>query len=314
MPTRHPTDTSKLWIVGVISNPCRYESRYRLFWRWIQHMKDSNVNVMVCELAYGDRPFLLKPLDQSYSWVGVRSFDELWHKENMQNVAMTRLPDDWEYVAFLDCDIWFMSPRWPSEIVESLQHYSVVQPWQTCIDFGPQGEVLKTHSSLTGMWLKGVLPMDSYYKFSHPGYAWAWRREAWEAVGGAIAFGILGAGDHHMALALCGRAEKSLPGGIHPEYRARVLEWQARAEYHVKRDIGVVAGSIGHHFHGKPANRKYVERWEILKNAKYNPQTDIKLDAQGVYQLEVRDERQRGLRDMIRAYFRNRLEDANTIE
>jgi hypothetical protein len=48
----------------------------------------------------------------------------------------------------------------------------------------------------------------------------------------------------------------------------------------------------------------------VLVNNNYDPDTDVKYDAQGLLQLETTNARQIKLRDQIREYFRTRNDDA----
>jgi hypothetical protein len=140
----------------------------------------------------------------------------------------------------------------------------------------------------------------------HPGYAWAATRDAINTMGGLFDMGIVGAGDHHMASCLIGEGEKSIPKGIHPNYRKCVLAWQERA-LRLHKNVGYVKGTIYHFWHGKKRNRKYKERWSILIDNNFNPSTDIHKDWQGVWALYPGHEK---LRDQIREYFQSRNEDS----
>lgn len=300
-----------LHVLTMVSNPVRYKSRYKLFRDFVQRMQGvPGINLVTVEVAYGDRAFeVTTPGPQS---VQLRTADELWHKENALNVGISRLPSDWEYVAWLDADIQFVNPNWAAETVHQLQHHHVVQMFQDAVDLGPTGQVLEKHSSLASVYLSGV-PLQQlsnsqygYGKFGHPGFAWAAGRDAINAMGGLLDFGILGAGDHHQALALIGGAEYSMPGGITAAYHDDVMEFQARCESGIKRDVGFVEGTILHHFHGAKRNRQYESRWDIVTKNQFDPRKDIVKDWQGLYQLKP------GLiqlRDDIRRYFRSRNED-----
>jgi hypothetical protein len=122
----------------------------------------------------------------------------------------------------------------------------------------------------------------------HPGFAWAIRRQAFNDLGGLIDWAILGSADDHMAKALIGRENRSVPTTMHPEYRHMLKVWQERAEKYIKRNVGYVSGTIHHMFHGAKKNRKYVERWQILTKNKFQPSVDLKKDWHGLYQLTDR--------------------------
>jgi hypothetical protein len=147
--------------------------------------------------------------------------------------------------------------------------------------------------------------------FAHPGYAWAATRQALEHVGGLIESAALGAADHHMALALVGRVERSIPAGVTEGYRRPLLRWQGRAERHIGRNIGALPGTIEHAWHGAKHRRRYVERWGVLTKHGFDPDEDLKRNTWGV--LELAGNKPELKRD-IDAYFRARDEDSNYLE
>lgn len=314
-----------LHVIAVVSNPVRFKSRYKLFRDFQVQCTSSKCQLWVIECAYGDRPFEITHCDDK-KLIQVRTHHELWHKENMINIAISRLPPDWKYVAWVDADVSFSRSDWAKETVHQLQHYKVVQMFSHAIDLGPEEEPVQHHEGFVyDYWqsLKGIEPYSNllkqttpnYYYYGvgkrqgaifHPGYAWAARREAIDALGGLMEFPILGAGDHHMARAFIGDAVRTVPKNIGRRYKELVGVWQDRSETYIKRDIGYVPGTLFHHWHGPKRQRYYTERWKILTENNYDPDLDIKKDSQGLLQLTDRNIR---LRDGIRLYFRARNED-----
>lgn len=316
-----PFRPSDLHVISVISNPIRYASRYRLYRDFEAHMREAGVTHHTVELLFGDRPCEVTH-PETANHIQVQTFEELWHKENLINVGIASLPADWEYVAWIDADVAFANPAWAVETVQQLQHHHVVQLFSHAIDLGPRNEALQTHAGFVYQYQQnGCKPpaghgYTPYYGnpkrnvFWHPGFAWAARREAVDHLGQLMDFPILGSADHHMAMALIGEADRSIHHGVSPAYREQVLDWEDRAERHIQRDIGYVPGTILHSWHGKKADRRYVDRWKILVENKFDPRTDLKRDWQGLWQLRVEGARQIRLRDSIRAYFRARNEDS----
>lgn len=313
----------KFHVITVVSNPVRYASRGRLYRDFEKHMACSGANLWTVETAFGDRTYELTEAADPRD-VRFRTFHELWHKENMINLAIARLPSDWEYVAWIDADVLFHRRDWVTETIQQLQHYQVVQLFGHAIDLDPKGHPMQEHQSFLKAYIdKGFRcpnpkraegPCDYYYggygkrgSFAHPGYAWAARREAIESLGGLIDWAILGSGDHHMAMALIGESERTFPDWIHHAYARKILRWENRALRYVQRDIGFVPGTISHFWHGKKRDRQYSDRWKILLDNKYNPDVDLMRDSQGLYALTENNAR---LRDEIRAYFRARNEDS----
>jgi hypothetical protein len=313
--------SSTLHVISVISNPVMYHSRYKLYREFETQMQRHNVNLITVEVAFGDRAFEVTQAG-NFNHVQARTWDELWHKENMINLGLQRLPADWQYVAWIDADVQFVNPNWVEQTIHQLQHHHVIQLFSDCIDMGPEGQVIEHHKSFCHQYLEhgfdSILKADSGYyaksgskiAFPHPGYAWAARREAIDALGGLIDWAILGAGDHHMAWALVEHVEKSNPGGLHPNYLSRLLLFQDRCKEHIKKDIGYVSGTILHAWHGKKKDRRYQSRWKILQDHKFDPAVDIIKDSQGLWQLAGN---KTALRDDLRKYFRSRDEDSTDL-
>lgn len=323
--TKHKTvstpSSQTLHVIAVVSNPVGYKSRYKHFEQFHRHMMGFNVELTTVDLAFGEREHVA-PLGHNH--LQIHTWDEVWHKENMINLAMSRLPPDWQYVAWIDGDIAFTNPHWVQQTINQLQHHMVVQLFQDAIDLGPNGETIQTHSGFGYNYATGkppVLNNGDYYGvkaggvFWHPGFAWAARREAINHMGGLIDWAVLGSADHHMALAMIGQADRSLPKGVAPSYRRRLKSFEAACERYVRRDIGYVPGTIVHYWHGKKKDRKYQSRWDIVTQYKFNPDTDLKKDWQGVIQLvDHGDARSIGLREAIRSYHRQRSEDSIDLE
>lgn len=298
-----------LHVVTAISNPLRWESRIRLYRAFERHMLESGVRLTTVECAYGDRPFECQGTP-GVTHVPVRARTLVWNKEALLNIGIGRLPEDWRYAAWIDADVVFRRADWAAETVQALQQYDVVQPWSHCYDLGPNGEHLQVHAAFLKLVHEGrpISPSGAKgYEFGHPGYAWAATRQAVDQLGGLIE-AALGAGDHHMALALIGRVRESVPGGIHPSYLAALERWQDRAERHVAGNVGFVPGTIEHQWHGPKAARGYQSRWNILVRHGFDPAADLKRNVWGVPELAGNKPELR--RDLDR-YFRSRNEDAN---
>ncbi len=303
------TKCAVLDVVVVVSNPARYERRYELFNQFIARMNNTpNVRVMTIELQQRARPFVTE------STLKFRTKHELWHKENMINNAIQRLPDDWEYVAWIDADIEFQNKNWARDTIEQLQTYDVVQMFSHAIDLGPNFETLQVHTGFMYLYTNGI-KMNNYrhgtpYKNGHSGYAWACRKSAYNAIGGLMEFPILGSADAHMAMALIGEVSRTIDKRLHKNYKEMLLIFQDRCELHIKRNVGFVCGTIHHFYHGDKKNRKYKERYGILTENQFDPLRDIKKDNNNLWQLEDTKPK---LRDDIRKYFRQRNEDSRDI-
>jgi hypothetical protein len=230
------------------------------------------------------------------------------------------LPQSAKYIATLDADIHFRKRGWAAETVHALQLHPVIQPWTDAYDLGPNDEHLQAHKSFCSLYRDGkpVIPTGPKfwkfaggpYEYSHSGFAWAYLRSFLEEVGGLIDVAGMGAGDHHMALALVGAADKSVPATVSPSYRRLLMQWQERARLHINGNIGVVPGTIEHGWHGSKPKRQYLERWDMFVRHGFDPDTDLKKNTSGVIELAGNKPE---LRRELALYFAQRDEDANTL-
>lgn len=306
-------DAPTLYIIAVVSNPVRFSIRYKLYEEFRNRMRgEANVKLIEVEHAFGNRPFEITDANNP-DHIQLRGGPEyeLWLKEPMINRGFRHLYEkypDWEYAAWVDADVEFTRKDWVLETIEALQHYKVVQPWSHAVDFGPNHEIMaKPSRSFLSCFVEKIQPLNQYGgEYWHAGYAWAIRRDAMDHLGKLIDWCIIGSGDHHMAHAFCGNIWKGVHGEMGTGYKVKAAEFQKLCDTFIKQDVGYVPGTLLHHFHGSKVNRNYVNRWKILVDNSYDPNTDIMIDKDGLPFLVGN---KTGMRDGLRQYFRARNED-----
>jgi hypothetical protein len=324
-----------LYAIVPYFNPWRWKSREKHTARALKHFADSGAIVVLVEIAFNRREFAFEDWelagelssceipDQEYRhmYVPLRSRDELWLKENAINAGVARLPHDWKQVCWLDSDIHFLRPNWVGECIHKLQHYAFLQMFSHARDLGPNYEMLPEnypHANGPGFvhaWQNGTLNRATnggYYAGRvWPGLAWACTREAWDAVGGLLDVAIWGGGDWHMAHALVEKIEGMMRNDLHHDYKKLVMQWYYRCHTHIRRNVGVMEGSILHHWHGKKTERGYNAKHALLANVGFDPLRHLKRDYQGLWQLH--DDRSTAfvqLRDLMRRIAKERNEDS----
>lgn len=332
----HSFDRSKFHLVTMVSNPVRYQSRYRLYRKFAKQMEHAGINFWTVEVQTGHRPFAVTDKCNPRH-IQLRHHSILWQKEVALNIGIARLPDDWETVCIADADIEFVQKNWGddcvhdhtfhehhdwvTEILHQLQIHKIVQCFETAIDLGPHGQAFAVHKSFMSEYIKNGARFHErkkeggrYHSESHPGFCYAFRREAIDGIGGLLDRSILGAGDRALALCLVGKGELSVHPDSHGAYIDYIMQYQEHCEKSIRRDVGYVKGTILHHFHGAKADRKYWDRWRILVDNDFRPYHDIKPNSYGLYELnDDGSDRFVRLRDQIRAYMAQRDEDGNRI-
>jgi hypothetical protein len=299
-------EDAKLYVITPIINPQRYNSRYKLYKKFEKMVNDSGAVLYTIEAAYGNRPFQVTTSDNPQN-IQVRTISELWHKENMINVAVQRLPSNWEYVAWIDADVAFARPDWVEETIHQLQHHPVVQMFSTAVDLSPKHEMIKAHKGFVYSYLNRVHQKCDKYDHWHPGFAWAATKYAFNSFGGLIEEAILGSGDRHMAFGLVDKIEMTINKKFTQAYKRVLKKWETLAVEHIKKNIGYVEGTLLHYWHGKKKDRGYSWRSNVLVKNNYDPDTDIKKDWQGIYALTGNKIK---FRDELVQYFKSRNEDS----
>ncbi len=333
-----------LYVVTTIFNPVRFRSRWRLYEDFAKMVAESGAILYTVEIALGDRAFVVTQSDNPRH-VQLRTFHEIWFKEAALNLGVARLPQDWSKVAWVDADMAFARHDWADETRHLLEHYPVLQMWSQLHDLNSRFELLGSTRSFGDVWnecgpnRRADIPVRSKpgkkldvaadknvrapatscdYYYAGPGYpgapglAWAMRREAWNQLGGLIDCCILGAGDWYMAHCLTGRIEDVLRPQMHDVLKARLRDWQHRAETAKWQEraicghLGVMKGLALHYFHGAKVHRRYKSRESILYGNDFNPDADLKRDWQGLFQLTDRSPQ---LRRSCQKYFAERNED-----
>ena len=298
-----------LHVVIVISNPICYKKRYQLFEEFIDRYKNNPQIVLhATELQQGDKPYATSADFQ------LRTEHEVWHKENLINLTIQRLPDDWKYVAWIDADIEFHNEQWAQDTIDALQHYKVVQLFSHAIDLGPNDEAFGLYSGFGYDFCKGYdfrTKKLNYKGKGHTGYAWAISKDTFNKIGGLVDFAILGSADAHMAHAFINQVHKSYHDYVHSNYKKMLDIFQTRCQEAINMSIGYVRGTILHHWHGKKRDRQYVSRWKTLVEHQYDPLMDIYRDDHGLIQLSHRKPE---LRKALQIYFRCRNEDSVDLD
>jgi hypothetical protein len=304
--------SSPLYVACAISNPERYYTRYKHYQAFAKHMVESGVILYTVELALRDRHHEVTSPYDSYH-IQLRSDSQLWHKENLQSIGVSHFPADWEYGACIDADFLMTRPDWVTETIHQLQHYHWVQLFSTYSNLMSNFQVTAANSMSGFVFslknnFKNIIPRGYYGRLGAPGGAWAFRRKAYDTVGGLLETCIIGSGDLHMAIGLCGIEDykhQDLIVGT-PEYLKSIKIWQERAKV-FKDKIGYIDNHMVHFWHGNNKNRGYSTRTEILKDYQYNPYVDVTKDWQHVLNWTGNKP---ALEETVRQYFRSRSEDS----
>jgi hypothetical protein len=314
------TDNECFFVITCVFNPCSYQKRYDLYKNFANHMKDNGAQLITIECIFpklNQKEFQVTQTDNPYH-IQLTSDSIYWMKENLINIAASRLPEHAKWICWLDADIYFHNSNWVSRTIDALDKYSVVQMFETCNFLGPNKEILRTDYSF-GYSVVHNKPIDQK-KYSewypHPGYGWAMSKYAFQSIKGLPDYDIVGSGDLHFAFSLINKVGNAVEKDLHDEYKSYItnhsqntyetLKYVANIKH--KQIIGYVPVNISHYWHGSRKDRQYVDRWKILIHHKFK-YDDIRRTVTGLYIIDNEI-----LQNDILTYFSKRNEDTNVCE
>lgn len=311
-----------LWAITCFFNPAGRASRlrnYRIFRRQLE------VPLLTVELALNGEPELT-PSDADHLHQ-IRGGPEhiLWQKERLLNLALEHLPAECTAVAWLDCDIVFANPEWPTQAKDLLAKHQLIQLFDRVV-YLPQEmssmDLMKQAlvDSASYYWQPGAVsnarkphPL-SYPKISqrgtsttgNPGMAWAAQRPLLDRHG-LYDRAIVGSGDLFLHAALFARdkqLDRRLPRGT--PARQDFDRWASGLLEDLNTPVSHCSGTIFHCWHGELVNRGYNERHRAISQFDFDPATDIRLDNNGCWRWNSGKEE---LQLYLRQYFESRRED-----
>ncbi|MBI1374623.1 MAG: hypothetical protein GC159_18040 [Phycisphaera sp.] len=307
---------ARLWAITCYFNPAGYRRRlenYRTFRRRLA------LPLITVELSHSGK-FDLTPGDDADELIQLHAPDVLWQKERLLNIALSRLPEGCDQVAWLDCDVVFASDAWVAEASAALEKHAVIEPFSEVYelpadadvdDVSPDDAVLRG-KSLAYVLERGDAPKDllrGSIRIKHGcncGTAWAARRDVLERFGFYDAC-IIGSGNRAMASAIIGRPDDAVHAlRMNPQQAQHFHAWADPYREALNGTLGYIDQTIYHLWHGDLADRRYAERHEQLARFDFDPYRDITLGDDGCWRW---NSDKPDMHAYVRHYFEQRRED-----
>jgi len=237
----------KLAVVTCFYNFGRFSRPETNLHRFLRQMKRDGAAVYGVE-AYAMPHAPVCKIYKGWKSLLVDHRQRLWQKEAALNIAETMVPPEYDAIAWIDADVWFSNPNWIRDTEKALETHDVVQLFETAKWTSRNGTIELTRDSVI------KTPPDAAWT-SHPGFAWAMRRDLWQKLGGLYPYALSGGGDGLMLEAWTGGR---WPGANHMGSNPGPFnEWKSRAG---NLSCGFVKGECFHEWHGSRKDRQYVTR------------------------------------------------------
>jgi hypothetical protein len=233
----------------------------------------------------------------------------MWHKERLLNLAIHRLPPQYTKVAWIDADVIFPDHRWYGWASGLLDAFDLIQLFDRLEQQDNDGQPIRELFGLAAYVADGrPMPFKFDTSATWPGLAWAAKRELLVTHGLLDRF-VLGGADTYMSLAAFNVSDTWSGWHIElltPKLRQAWTDWAHPFFNDIQGRVGYVPTTVIQLGHGSAANRRYVERMEILSRYDYDPAGDITAGPDGAWQWSSsKDE----FHSAVSKYFDLRRED-----
>lgn len=251
----------------------------------LQQLRRAKISVFVGEVYFGDNTPLFSESESTFLF---HSDSFMFYKENIfQQVISKPIVRDFSKYVMLDADVIFETVDWLDRVSLALEQYDVLQPFEN---------VFRLNKSFVQDDSKECI--CKVPQWGHTGFAWAFRRDWLERIGGLFEYALTGSGD--TALAYC----VGLKDEVHEVYRPDLMRRATR--------VGFLSGDLYHLPHGKTSNRQHVTRilnlerivkkYEIRKLSQMTERND-----DGI--LEWKKEYKMEMNELLLKYFQDREDD-----
>jgi len=272
-------EVSTFWIVTPIytANILQTERLYELHRNFRNYIKTLGLSHQVVEVIFPGQEFqVTEPNNEPYDL----QYRDEWifcMRENLVNVGVGKLPDDWAFLSWIDQHIFWEDPYWFEKSMWLMSHYNIVHLLNGN-DFWSIHNTTQYH--LEGFGKLWHLYGDRF-ELHDPrqcGLAWGMRREIYDKLGGILDICAGTKCDLYQNYAFVGRTYTAQTGNR--EYASMIGQWQQHAISVFQKKLGYLDSKVYHFEHclNGCKTSEYNAHIAALIRHNYNPRTDMTRD------------------------------------
>lgn len=224
-----------LYVITVITNACQNPKKVQLYQDFIQKMDSlPNVKTITVEINYLALPFIVtQPHCEPYN-IQIRSDSPLNLKYNALNYVVSILPQEAEFIAWIDYNIEFLNDNWVENTIEILNNPNcyLVKLYSDFFLLGKDSNNIIGSSTSTIKNPKNQKAYAHYQRVIHldkySGTAWAGKKEFITNIGGFLDLCVTNESDLLINACFEGKVEEVLPNNLTSELKNILLDWQQR--------------------------------------------------------------------------------------
>lgn len=288
---RHKSETA---IVCCYFNPQNYAAPLENYLAFRKAL--GSINLITVELSFNGQFDIPDAIQIS----GNKRKNLMWQKERLLNIGIQAVPAHIKYIGWMDADMVFMNNDWLVNAICLLDHSPMVQLYWQIRYMDKYG--VKSSSKLA--YCFAVKEDNSH---GNPGGGWLTTAE-YARKFGLFDKAIIGGGDTHNVYGLF-QQKRYYRGGYAdtPSFREEVEKWASpQREMWTGKTLPVISNQLIHLFHGSQKNRNYASRHDILTKNLFDPQKDIRINEDGIWEWATGKFR---MHKAVAEHFEKRKED-----
>jgi len=250
-------------------------------------LKNSNIPYYIIELSYPGQ----EPNFTGDNVIHVCSNSYMFHKENLLNLLVSKLPVQYTKIVCMDGDVVFANPNWINDVADKLDEHDVVMPYHDSY------QVDSEYSNALPM---GVVMLDNKSNYEQSmysaGYCICFNRRFFEQIG-LYEYAIFGGGDR---MTLCQFVKRPIMiNTFHSTKKQDYIDKLTSLDL----NFAWLDDDIYHLPHGHMVDRQYLERHSLIPELHIDD--ELVKNSDGV--LEFVDPKK--YNQVTYNYFKNRNED-----
>ena len=283
-------------MIAVIScyfNPISCPYRLANYKRFLKEIAKEDVDLFVVELSFEDEQEFQLTRTTEKKLIQIKSQDIMFQKERMLNILIEDLPDKYDKVMWMDCDLVYLDVGWAQRASEALEESPLVQPysWAVGLPECKLSEPSPTHFVNYDCYAAGNIRKSFIFYYhhrktfasahgGHVGYVWAARRELLDRhkLYDPI---ITGAGDLFMTFAAIGNFSfldyEQYLRHMSEEATNHFFDWAVPWYEDIRANVGYTNDLIMHLWHGDVHVRNYLYNSQCLGHSGFSPNKDLLL-------------------------------------
>ena len=135
-----------LYVILPYFNYVGWDNRAENTIRFIQeniHLQSDGVKFVLMEGIYKNKHQLNHVPKDIYKHMQLHVEHPIWIKENLINLAIQQLPEDWQYVAWIDADIFFTNTNWHHDARRLLNTHNMLQLFTSVVNVDKQSNLIE---------------------------------------------------------------------------------------------------------------------------------------------------------------------------